>query len=152
AASLRLAARYRTNTYRSRIALNTDAEADLADTVAQALGTEAQYRCVELQDRNHAQLGVLVLQLKSGQQYTGQAQRAFQRFVQELSGAAAVAIETRLLVEAQQRLLDAIIKLLANAIDAKSPYTGGHCERVPVLADSLLKQAIAADSGPYAEF
>src|SRR5690606_11422649 len=102
--------------------------------------------------RNHAQLGVLVLQLKSGQQYTGQAQRAFQRFVQELSGAAAVAIDTRLLVEAQQRLLDAIIKLLANAIDAKSPYTGGRCERVPVLADSLLKQAIAADSGPYAEF
>jgi HD-GYP domain-containing protein (c-di-GMP phosphodiesterase class II) len=33
-----------------------------------------------------------------------------------------------------KNLLDAFIKLLAGAIDAKSPYTGGHCQRVPALA------------------
>lgn len=42
---------------------------------------------------------------------------------------------------AQKNLLDAIIKLLAQAIDDKSPYTGGHCERVPVLAVMLAEQA-----------
>ncbi len=38
-----------------------------------------------------------------------------------------------------QSLLDAIVQLIAKAIDAKSPYTAGHCERVPVLAQMLLE-------------
>ena len=35
-------------------------------------------------------------------------------------------------------LLDAIVQLIARAIDAKSHYTAGHCERVPVLAEMIL--------------
>ena len=42
---------------------------------------------------------------------------------------------------AQKRLLDSFIKLLAEAIDAKSSYTGGHCERVPEIAISLTEAA-----------
>lgn len=38
-----------------------------------------------------------------------------------------------------QSLLDAIVQLIAKAIDAKSSYTAGHCERVPVLAQMLLE-------------
>lgn len=40
--------------------------------------------------------------------------------------------------KSQAELLDAIIKLIANAIDAKSPYTGAHCKRVPEIAFMLL--------------
>jgi len=41
----------------------------------------------------------------------------------------------------QEDLLDAIIKIIAEAIDEKSPYTGGHCERVPEIAQLLLDEA-----------
>jgi len=64
----------------------------------------------------------------------------------------AVAIETRQLLESQRRLFDAIIQLMADAIDAKSPYTGGHCERVPQMAIEFADRLHAASDGPYANF
>ncbi|NSL54154.1 HD domain-containing phosphohydrolase [Uliginosibacterium aquaticum] len=73
-------------------------------------------------------------------------------FVEALSSTAAVAIETRSLVESQKCLLDAIIKLLAGAIDAKSPYTGGHCQRVPELTLMLAEAAHASEEGALREF
>ncbi|HEX2519622.1 MAG TPA: HD domain-containing phosphohydrolase, partial [Castellaniella sp.] len=42
--------------------------------------------------------------------------------------------------------------ILADAIDAKSPYTGGHCERVPKLAIMLADRMEAEVAGPYADF
>lgn len=54
--------------------------------------------------------------------------------------------------QAQRELMDAFIKLIAQAIDEKSPHTGGHCERVPQLAFMLIKEAEKADSGPFREF
>ncbi|WP_077044594.1 HD domain-containing phosphohydrolase [Pseudomonas sp. KK4] len=68
-------------------------------------------------------------------------------FLQAVSGAAAVSIESQRLQARQKQLLDAFIKLLAGAIDAKSPYTGGHCQRVPVLT-LMLAQAAAASQDP----
>ena len=43
--------------------------------------------------------------------------------------------------KAQADLLDAIVKLIAEAVDAKSHYTGGHCERVPQIAELLIHAA-----------
>ena len=42
---------------------------------------------------------------------------------------------------AQRQLMDSFIELIAAAIDDKSSYTGGHCERVPELAMMLAQQA-----------
>jgi len=53
---------------------------------------------------------------------------------------------------AQQQLLDAFIKLIAQAIDDKSPHTAGHCERVPELAFMLIRQANQAKSGIFESF
>jgi hypothetical protein len=47
---------------------------------------------------------------------------------------------------------DAIIQLIADAIDAKSAYTGGHCERVPQMAIEFADHLHAAADGPYADF
>ena len=47
---------------------------------------------------------------------------------------------------AQKELMDAFIKLIADAIDAKSPYTGGHCKRVPLIATMLIKEASQSES------
>ncbi|HWH88254.1 MAG TPA: HD domain-containing phosphohydrolase [Pseudomonas sp.] len=68
-------------------------------------------------------------------------------FLQAVSGAAAVSIESQRLQARQKQLLDAFIQLLASAIDAKSPYTGGHCQRVPELT-LMLAQAAAASEAP----
>ena len=42
---------------------------------------------------------------------------------------------------AQRKLMDSFIELIAQAIDDKSAYTGGHCKRVPELALMLAKRA-----------
>jgi len=68
-------------------------------------------------------------------------------FLQAVSGAAAVSIESQRLQARQKQLLDAFIQLLASAIDAKSPYTGGHCQRVPELT-LMLAHAAAASQEP----
>ena len=38
-----------------------------------------------------------------------------------------------------EELFDAFIKILAEAIDIKSPYTGAHCERVPEISIKLAE-------------
>lgn len=73
-------------------------------------------------------------------------------FVRALSGTAAVAIDNQLLLRARKELLESFIRLVAGAIDAKSPYTGGHCQRVPALAKMLAQAACDTADGPYADF
>ena len=74
------------------------------------------------------------------------------RFVGAMAAQAAVAFDNHLLIEAQKELMEAIIILIAGAIDAKSPYTGGHCERVPALGIMLAEAACAVTDGPLADF
>lgn len=52
----------------------------------------------------------------------------------------------------QINLIDSFIKILAESIDAKSPYTGGHCERVPELALLLAEAANDSNKGELKEF
>ncbi len=60
--------------------------------------------------------------------------------------------EVKSLQLAQKELLDSFIKLLANAIDAKSKYTGGHCERVPELALMIANEASKNKDGVLSDF
>jgi HD-GYP domain-containing protein (c-di-GMP phosphodiesterase class II) len=73
-------------------------------------------------------------------------------FVEALAAQAAVALENHQLMAAQNELIDAMVRILAGAIDAKSAHTGGHCERVPQLAMMLAEEACRVDSGPLADF
>ncbi len=73
-------------------------------------------------------------------------------FVRALSGSAAGSLETRELIKAQKDLFEAFIQMIAGAIDAKSPYTGGHCARVPELTKMLARAACAETSGPFRDF
>ncbi|BAN47036.1 HD domain-containing phosphohydrolase [Metapseudomonas resinovorans] len=74
------------------------------------------------------------------------------RFIEALSGFAAVALETRGLLDQRKAMFDSLIRLIATAVDAKSPYTGGHCARVPELARLLAEAACAEREGPFAGF
>lgn len=75
-----------------------------------------------------------------------------QETVTALAAQAALALDNKLLLEAQKELLESFIKLLAAAIDSKSPYTGGHCERVPVLTEMLVGAIVGTREGPFAGF
>ena len=66
---------------------------------------------------------------------------ADQRLVESLSSQAAIALTNRLLITQLEQLLEALIGLINLAIDEKSPYTGGHYERVPVLTMMLAEAA-----------
>jgi HD-GYP domain-containing protein (c-di-GMP phosphodiesterase class II) len=72
--------------------------------------------------------------------------------IRAVSGSAGIAIENHQLLQAQKDLMNALIKLIAGAIDAKSAYTGGHCQRVPVLTRMLAEAACAQSDGPFQHF
>lgn len=72
--------------------------------------------------------------------------------IEALAGQAAVALDKQMLIEAQRDLFRSLLRILAAAIDAKSPYTGGHCRRVPELTNMLARAADAAEEGPLADF
>jgi len=73
-------------------------------------------------------------------------------FIYSLASQAAVAYENKILFEAHKDLLDSFIRLIADAIDKKSPYTGGHCNRVPVLTEMLTRAACDDTTGIFADF
>lgn len=72
--------------------------------------------------------------------------------IEALSSQAAVAFENQTLLDAQRHLLDSFIELMASAVDAKSPYTGGHCQRVPLLTEMLTEAACDSDAPPFRDF
>lgn len=108
-----------------------------------------QLVAVPLKNRSGEVIGVLCLYREQEQDAPAQE---LVSFIEQLSGAAAVAIENQRLLLAQKALLESFIKLVAGAIDAKSPYTGGHCQRVPELTKMLARAACEARSGPFADF
>ncbi|MEQ9546248.1 MAG: HD domain-containing phosphohydrolase [Marinobacter sp.] len=103
-----------------------------------------------LRNRQKQLIGAMVIEMEHGE-HTHLSDDLIV-FVDEIAGSAAVAIETRELIESQQALLEGIIRLVANAIDAKSPYTGGHCDRVPKLAQMLVNEAENSTEAPFSDF
>ena len=73
-------------------------------------------------------------------------------FMETLVAAAAMVLETQDLLKSQYDLRDALIRILAGAIDTKSPHTGGHCARVPVIFQMLLEAAHEAEDGQLKDF
>ncbi len=72
--------------------------------------------------------------------------------MEERKTQAAIALTDKLLKEQLQLLLESFIDVISNAIDEKSPYTGGHCRRVPELAMIIAQAANEETSGPLADF
>jgi HD-GYP domain-containing protein (c-di-GMP phosphodiesterase class II) len=104
---------------------------------------------VPLRNRDNGIIGVVCLLNDAS---THVLPRELVSFIEALSGTAAIAIENQDLLRAQKELLDSFIRLVAGAIDAKSPYTGGHCQRVPELATMLARAACDAKHGPFRDF
>ncbi len=99
-----------------------------------------------LRDRREQLLGMLLLFKE------GDIDEASISFIAALVASAATALETKELLRSEKALMEATLRMVAGAIDAQSPYTGGHCERVPELTFMLARAACAAQAGPYAGF
>jgi len=106
--------------------------------------------------KNHEDdiIGVMQL-LNSIDHKTGQVQtfsKEMQKLVESLASQGAVALTNKRLIAQQKKLFESFIKLIATAIDKKSPYTGGHCERVPIIAMLLADAVEKTKEGRYKDF
>jgi HD-GYP domain-containing protein (c-di-GMP phosphodiesterase class II) len=75
-----------------------------------------------------------------------------QPLIEALTSQAAVTLENAMLISDQRKLWDALIKMIAAAIDDKSPYTGRHCQRVPVITKMLVEAACETEQGVFRDF
>ncbi|CZF77787.1 Cyclic di-GMP phosphodiesterase response regulator RpfG [Grimontia celer] len=72
-------------------------------------------------------------------------------FIQEFLGFASLIKESWDHITAQKNLFKSFVEMFASAIDTKSPYTGGHCQRVPELT-FMLAEAADKDDKDFADF
>jgi HD-GYP domain-containing protein (c-di-GMP phosphodiesterase class II) len=77
---------------------------------------------------------------------------ADQRLAESLASQAAIALTNRQLINQLEVLFESFIELINSAIDEKSPYTGGHCQRVPELTMMLAEAVNGTTQGPLAGF
>ncbi len=73
-------------------------------------------------------------------------------FIELSKSLVAMSISIQEYQKSQEALLDSIVKLIAEAVDAKSPYTGGHCKRVPKIAQMLVDEASRSNEGIFKGF
>jgi HD-GYP domain-containing protein (c-di-GMP phosphodiesterase class II) len=106
--------------------------------------------------RNHERETIGVLQLINAHDMVSGEIVAFsasdQRLAESLASQAAIALTNRMLINQLEELFESFINLINSAIDEKSPYTGGHCQRVPVLTMLLAEAVNDTREGPLAEF
>lgn len=74
------------------------------------------------------------------------------QYAQAIASFSALSIQSQQLLAEQKQLLESFILLIAGAIDSKSPYTGGHCARVPELTKMISRAACDDTRGDYKSF
>jgi HD-GYP domain-containing protein (c-di-GMP phosphodiesterase class II) len=106
--------------------------------------------------KNHENEAIGVLQLINAQDpNTGEIvsfSPSDQRLAESLASQAAIALTNRMLIIQLEELFESFINLMNTAIDEKSPYTGGHCQRVPQLTMMLAEAVSDMKEGPLAAF
>ena len=135
----------------------TEANFDFAGTrkFDQRTGYRSQsFLAVPLKDHEGEVIGVL--QLINAKNPDSGAVVAFssadQSLAESMASQAAIALTNRLLMTQLEELFESFISLINLAIDEKSTYTGGHCQRVPALTMMLAEAVNATTEGPLAAF
>lgn len=113
---------------------------------------QLQYIYLPLRNRQSKFMGMIVLVYRHDNRIPVNHEQQSLSFLQAFSGFAAVSLESKQLLQAQQDLMDAFVKIIAGSIDAKSPYTGGHCQRVPVLTKMLAQAACQSDAPVFSDY
>ncbi|MFN0161952.1 MAG: HD domain-containing phosphohydrolase [Burkholderiales bacterium] len=109
---------------------------------------------IPMRDHENEIIGVLQL-LNRLDPVTGRVTEfsdADQRMAESLASQAAIALTNRNLIVQLEQLFESFINMINTAIDEKSPYTGGHCQRVPTLTMMLAEAVNATREGPLSDF
>jgi HD-GYP domain-containing protein (c-di-GMP phosphodiesterase class II) len=109
---------------------------------------------VPMANHEHEIIGVLQL-INAQDPRTGEIvpfSPADQRLAESLASQAAIALTNRMLINQLEQLFESFIALINTAIDEKSPYTGGHCQRVPALTMMLAEAVNETVDGPLRDF
>jgi len=75
-----------------------------------------------------------------------------QMFTEFLATLAAITLTNYTLIQQQEGLFVVFADVIASAIDDKSPHTGQHCHRVPIITMMLAEAAAKANWGSFADF
>ncbi|MFA5915965.1 MAG: HD domain-containing phosphohydrolase [Burkholderiales bacterium] len=106
--------------------------------------------------KNHENEIIGVLQLINSQDPARGEVVAFsdadQRLAESLASQAAIALTNRQLINQLEALFESFIAMINTAIDEKSPYTGGHCQRVPELTMMLAEAVNETKQGALSDF
>ena len=106
--------------------------------------------------KNHEHETVAMLQLINAIDPITQTVIAFdgvaQRFCESLASQAATVLTKQQLIISLEKMFESMIALIANALDAKSPYNGGHCQRVPELTMMIAEAAHQTCEGYLKDF
>jgi HD-GYP domain-containing protein (c-di-GMP phosphodiesterase class II) len=112
------------------------------------------FLAVPMRNHEHEIIGVLQL-INALDAKTGgvkQFSKDDQQLLESLASQAAIAISNRRLIQQLEELFESLISLINTAIDDKSPYTGGHCARVPALTMMLAEAANRNKRGALRDF
>ena len=101
--------------------------------------------------KNHAHETVGMLQLINALEPESKKVIPFnsiaQRFCESLASQAATVLTKQQLIIDLGDMFESMIMLIANALDEKSPYNGGHCRRVPELTRMIAEAAHETSEG-----
>ena len=75
-----------------------------------------------------------------------------QEQIEEICSILSFAVERKRLEESYTQLLESFVDVMAKAIDAKSPYTGLHCQKVPIITRLLASAAVQDTEGAFKNF
>ncbi|GAB4263485.1 MAG: HD family phosphohydrolase [Methylomicrobium sp.] len=75
-----------------------------------------------------------------------------QKITLAMASQAAIVLTQQQLINDLEKLFQSLVKLVATAIDQKSPYTGAHSRRVPVLTMMLAEAVHETQTGCFKDF
>ncbi|QQS53777.1 MAG: GAF domain-containing protein [Candidatus Competibacteraceae bacterium] len=109
---------------------------------------------VPMKDHEEEIIGVFQL-INALDPETGQVRTfspADRQMAESLASQAAIALTNHQLIRQLQQLFESLIELINTAIDHKSPYTGAHCQRVPILTMMIAEAARRCERGRLKAF
>ncbi len=108
---------------------------------------------IPLKNFENDTIGVLqLINAKDEENQTIPFSEESESLARSLASQASVALTNRQLINEHKQLFEAFSHLVADAIDKKSPYTGLHCKRVPILTMLLAQAANRSQHPDFQDF
>ena len=112
------------------------------------------FLCVPLKNYEADVIGVIQL-INATNPDTGNTisfAKEIEPIIQTLCSFAAISLDNQRLIQSHKDLFDSIVKVIAQAIDAKSHFTSGHCIRVPELTEMIADVATKSRMNTFKDF